>query len=689
MNLSEPDLRKRWTRVLPAVFITYSLAYLDRTNYGFGAAAGLAQTLHITGYQSSLLGALFFLGYCLPQIPGVILVQRHSARLLIFGALVAWGAFAALTGVIRTYWLLAADRLLLGVAESFVFPALLILLTRWFTRTERSRANALMILANPVTVLWMSAVTGFLIRARGWQQAFIVEGLVAVVWGGFWLGLMRDKPADAPWMSAAARAELEVALDREQQHLPRIANLRTAFRQRNVVWLCINYFFWSLGIYGFVLWLPVVIRNTHAPAPAGVLPLSPEMLLTEPSGNLFGLSQNAGMGWEPARLLDPEFLILSTHGGMRAQDGARHRARLPHRPLGGRAAGGRGRARAESRRATPFAGACTDPCDGRTQGTTGMLDSLPYRNDAAIVLRRLMRSLPTRKGVIGIATCDKGLPAMMMALASWARCQRAGSRRRHAAAGDGEDAAKCRPSARALRSSRSRSNTPPSGLPRLRHARRRLPVPGHRGHLAGGRRSARPLAAAHRARALRPADLARCRAPLGARDAALASARHRHARHPHPRRHAQCDGAARGVRRIDQPAAPRARHRPRRGLPRPTAPTGRASIARFRASSTRCPTARGNFATVQVFLAGGVPEVMLHLRARACSHEAFSRQRRDPRRASTGGSRASAAARLQDRLRDLDGIDPDDVIMSPIARAPRGLTSTVCFPTGNLAPEGA
>jgi sugar phosphate permease len=261
MNLSEPDLRKRWTRVLPAVFITYSLAYLDRTNYGFGAAAGLAQTLHITGYQSSLLGALFFLGYCLPQIPGVILVQRHSARLLIFGALVAWGAFAALTGVIRTYWLLAADRLLLGVAESFVFPALLILLTRWFTRTERSRANALMILANPVTVLWMSAVTGFLIRARGWQQAFIVEGLVAVVWGGFWLGLMRDKPADAPWMSAAARAELEVALDREQQHLPRIANLRTAFRQRNVVWLCINYFFWSLGIYGFVLWLPVVIRN--------------------------------------------------------------------------------------------------------------------------------------------------------------------------------------------------------------------------------------------------------------------------------------------------------------------------------------------------------------------------------------------------------------------------------------------
>jgi sugar phosphate permease len=251
----------RWTRVLPAVFITYSLAYLDRANYGFGAAAGLAQTLHISGYQSNLLGALFFLGYFLPQIPGVILVQRYSARMLIFLALIAWGAFAALTGVIRSFWLLAADRMLLGVAESFVFPALLIVLTRWFTRTERSRANSIMILANPMTVLWMSAATGFLIRAWGWQQAFILEGLMAVVWGVFWLALMRDHPSQARWLSAEARTELETALEGEQRQLPQFENFWVAFRERNVVQLCANYFFWSLGIYGFVLWLPVVIRN--------------------------------------------------------------------------------------------------------------------------------------------------------------------------------------------------------------------------------------------------------------------------------------------------------------------------------------------------------------------------------------------------------------------------------------------
>src|SRR5450631_2967000 len=158
--------------------------------------------------------------------------------------------------------------------------------------------------------------------------------------------------------------------------------------------------------------------TTHAAGPDGALPLSAEMLLNEPSGNLFGLSQNAGMGWDPSRLLDPEFLILSTHGGLRAENGEPialgfHTGHWEVGLLVGEAA-----RELKAMRAVPYAGACTDPCDGRTQGTIGMLDSLPFRNDAAIVLRRLIRSMPTRKGVIGIATCDKGLPAMMMALAS-------------------------------------------------------------------------------------------------------------------------------------------------------------------------------------------------------------------------------------------------------------------------------
>ena len=143
------------------------------------------------------------------------------------------------------------------------------------------------------------------------------------------------------------------------------------------------------------------------------------MLLDRPSGDLFGLTQNAGMGWDPRELGRPQFLILSHPGRHPRARRPADRARLPHRPLGGRPADAGGRRASCARlECLPFAGFVTDPCDGRTQGTVGMMDSLPYRNDAALVFRRLIRSLPTRRGVLGIATCDKGLPAMMMALAA-------------------------------------------------------------------------------------------------------------------------------------------------------------------------------------------------------------------------------------------------------------------------------
>src|SRR5437660_12573804 len=157
--------------------------------------------------------------------------------------------------------------------------------------------------------------------------------------------------------------------------------------------------------------------QTKAPGPAGSLPITEDLLLNRPSGDLFGLTQNAGMGWDPAELGRKQFLILSTQGGLRAPDG---------QPIalgfhtGHWASGLLVQAAAEELRALgmiPFAGFCSDPCDGRTQGTTGMFDSLAYRNDAATVFRRLIRSLPLRRGVLGVATCDKGLPAMMIALA--------------------------------------------------------------------------------------------------------------------------------------------------------------------------------------------------------------------------------------------------------------------------------
>ena len=157
---------------------------------------------------------------------------------------------------------------------------------------------------------------------------------------------------------------------------------------------------------------------SRAPGPVGSLPLTAEMLRERPSGDLFGLSQNAGMGWNPAALGGKEFLILSTHGGIRAADGT---AIALGYHTGHWEVGLLMEAAAQEFKAAgaiPFAGYCTDPCDGRSQGTTAMFDSLPYRNDAATIFRRLIRSLPTRRGALGVATCDKGLPAMMIALAA-------------------------------------------------------------------------------------------------------------------------------------------------------------------------------------------------------------------------------------------------------------------------------
>src|SRR5689334_5083771 len=156
---------------------------------------------------------------------------------------------------------------------------------------------------------------------------------------------------------------------------------------------------------------------TRAPGPPGSLPLTPEMLRDRPSGDLFGWSQNAGMGWEPSAIGGREFLILSTHGGIRAEDGTPVALgyHTGHWEVGLLMEAAAREFKAAG--AVPFAASCTDPCDGRSQGTPAMFDSLAYRNDAAIVFRRLIRSLPTRRGVLGVATCDKGLPAMMMALA--------------------------------------------------------------------------------------------------------------------------------------------------------------------------------------------------------------------------------------------------------------------------------
>lgn len=433
------------------------------------------------------------------------------------------------------------------------------------------------------------------------------------------------------------------------------------------------------------------VRST-APGPAGALPLTPELLLERPSGDLFGWAQNAGMGWDPAALGGPEILILSTHGGIRAADGTPvalgyHTGHWEVGLLMDAAA-----KELKSLGAVPFAGYCTDPCDGRSQGTTAMFDSLPYRNDAAAIFRRLIRSLPTRRGVVGVATCDKGLPAMMMALAAMrdlpcvlvpggvtllaekgedaGKVQAAGARFAHgeitleeaaavlchacATPGGGcqflGTAATCQVVGEALGMSLTHSALSPSGHPIWTDM---------------ARRSARAMMAME-ARGIAMRDIVT--------EAAL---------HNAMAAHAAFGGSTNLI--LHLPAVAHAA-----GLRRPTADDWAAVNRRVPRLVDALPNGPRSHPTVQVFLAGGVPEVMLHLRraglletgALTASGETLGCMldwwERSPRREA-----------LRRVLRERDGVNPGDVIMDPQGARARGLTSTVCFPKGNLAPEGS
>ncbi|MDB5438960.1 MAG: major facilitator superfamily [Caulobacteraceae bacterium] len=280
--MSQPNTiaPRRWWLIMPVVFITYSLAYLDRANYGFAAAAGMAKDLKIDASLSSLIGALFFLGYFFFQIPGALYAQHQSVRKLVFVSLILWGVFAALTGVVRDATWLLVIRFLLGIVEAAVFPAMLILLTNWFTKGERSRANTFLILGNPVTVLWMSIVSGYLVQAYSWRAMFVAEGLPAVIWAFCWWVLVRDKPAQAKWLTDEEKAGLEAQLATEQVGLKTVKNYREAFKSPKVLMLCGQYFFWSIGVYGFVLWLPSILKagKTMAMVETGWLSAAPYLL---------------------------------------------------------------------------------------------------------------------------------------------------------------------------------------------------------------------------------------------------------------------------------------------------------------------------------------------------------------------------------------------------------------------------
>jgi putative YjhG/YagF family dehydratase len=431
---------------------------------------------------------------------------------------------------------------------------------------------------------------------------------------------------------------------------------------------------------------------TKAAGPAGELPLTEEMLRERPSGDLFGLSMNAGMGWEPSKVVGREFLVLSTLGGMRGEDG---------KPIalgyhtGHWEVGLQVRECAEElarRGAIPFAGFVSDPCDGRSQGTTGMFDSLPYRNDAAIVLRRLIRSLPTRRGVIGVATCDKGLPAMLMALAGMrdlpcaivpggvtlppehgedaGKVQTIGARFSHGLITLKEAAeAGCRACA-----------TPGGGCQFFGTAATAqavsealgLTVP-HAALAPSGQKIWFDIAT-RTANAMLALDANGVKGRDILTDKSIENAM---------LVHAACGGSTNLLLHI--PAIAHAAK-----LKRPSVD----DWIRVNRSVPRLvdvlPNGPNDHPTVRMYLAGGVPEVMLHLRNLGLLHlDCLTVNGKTVGENLAEWETSERREKVRQVLRDKDGVDPDDVISDPEHARKKGLTSTVCFPMGNLAPEGS
>ena len=432
--------------------------------------------------------------------------------------------------------------------------------------------------------------------------------------------------------------------------------------------------------------------RTSAPGPTGSLPLTEEMLRDRPSGDIFGMTQNAGMGWTPDQLTRPQYLLLSTQGGIRADDGqpialGYHTGHWEVGLLMQAAA--REFDRLES---IPFAAFVSDPCDGRSQGTTAMMDSLAYRNDAAVVLNRLIRSLPTRRGVLGVATCDKGLPAMMIALSSHHKLPTiivpGGVT---LAVEDGEDAGKVQSiGARFAHDEITLDYAADVGC-------RACASPGGGCQFLGTAGTSQVIAEAL-GLSLPHAALAPSGQPIWLDTAVrsaralieLADARISVSDIVTPAAidnalvlHAACGGSTNLL--LHLPAIAFAA-----GLTRPTVKDWNRVNRQVPRLVDVLPNGPVGHPTIQFFLAGGVPELMLQLRTLGLLNtDALTVTGHTLGESLDWWETSQRRTRLRELLKSRDGIDPDNVILDSDTARSRGLTSTVTFPVGNLAPEGS
>jgi sugar phosphate permease len=253
---------KRWQRIIPVAFLMYTVAFMDRVNISF-ADQGMAHAFHVNQAAIGLTFGAFFAGYTILQIPAGYIADRWGAKLWVTLLLVAWAACAVFSGLAQTERQELWARFLLGVAEGGLWPAVLLLIARWFPRDERASANALFQLCLPVGALLSAPLSGLLVGTLGWRAMLVIEGLPPLIWAVLWWCVIEDRPGAAKWLGAAEYADLERRLAEERTTLaPVSAGIGWKAMIHPVVWLItITYFLSIMGGYGLMLWMPTIVKT--------------------------------------------------------------------------------------------------------------------------------------------------------------------------------------------------------------------------------------------------------------------------------------------------------------------------------------------------------------------------------------------------------------------------------------------
>ncbi|HUE36072.1 MAG TPA: MFS transporter [Candidatus Acidoferrum sp.] len=260
--------QQRWLRIIPVALIAYTISYVDRTNISLALDPKISTMMHDLLMDDRMKGraaGIFFLGYVLLQISGGHLANRWSAKKLVSLCLIFWGACAIGCGLSKTFGQFEWMRFLLGVAESSVFPAIVVLLAHWFPRAERARANALWNLCQPLAVAASAPVTGWLLGAYGWKTMLILEGGLPFVWLPIWWFFISDHPRDAKWISPEEREFLETTLQREAEELeqPGKVSFAAVFLRWEILLMIVINFLHNSEAYGCMTFFTDGLKAKH------------------------------------------------------------------------------------------------------------------------------------------------------------------------------------------------------------------------------------------------------------------------------------------------------------------------------------------------------------------------------------------------------------------------------------------